>query len=84
MGEALESIIIARLPFRVPTAVIKFKQGFGRLIRHKDYRETILILDNRVVTKSYGKLFLDSLPECNIVADRDDVVFKAFREFYGV
>ncbi|KPK90891.1 hypothetical protein AMJ80_07915 [bacterium SM23_31] len=109
MGEALESIIIARLPFRVPTepieiarrdaidraggnsfleytvptAVIKFKQGFGRLIRHKNDRGTILVLDNRIVTKSYGKVFLDSLPDCRIVADRDDVVFKAFREFYN-
>ncbi len=48
--------------YSVPEAVIKFRQGFGRLIRSKSDRGIALILDNRVVTKSYGKSFLDSLP----------------------
>ncbi|MFC1728755.1 helicase C-terminal domain-containing protein [candidate division KSB1 bacterium] len=109
IGDALESIIITRLPFRVPTvpieiarreaidraggnsfldytvpqAVIKFKQGFGRLIRHKNDRGTILILDNRIMSKKYGRIFLESLPECTVTADYSDRVFRVFEEFYA-
>lgn len=50
----------------LPRAVIKFKQGFGRLIRNKRDRGAVLILDSRIVRKSYGKVFLNSLPDCNI------------------
>ncbi|HBF33685.1 TPA: helicase [Candidatus Sumerlaeota bacterium] len=48
--------------YSVPQAVIKFKQGFGRLIRTKDDYGAVLILDRRVSTKSYGQVFLHSLP----------------------
>jgi ATP-dependent DNA helicase DinG len=48
--------------YSVPQAVIKFKQGFGRLIRTKDDYGAVLILDRRVATKSYGQVFLHSLP----------------------
>ena len=54
-------------PFRdyqLPEAVIKFKQGFGRLIRTKTDHGTVVCLDPRIVTKPYGRLFLESLPEC--------------------
>lgn len=48
----------------VPMAAVKFKQGFGRLIRsHKD-RGCIICLDKRLITRHYGKLFLNSLPPC--------------------
>ena len=50
------------LSYSLPEAVIKFKQGFGRLIRKKDDYGLVIILDSRVLTKSYGKFFLDSLP----------------------
>jgi len=43
--------------------VLKFKQGFGRLIRTKDDTGFIVIADNRVLKKPYGKVFLNSLPE---------------------
>ncbi len=49
--------------FAVPHAIVKFKQGFGRLIRHKWDRGCIVCLDTRLVTKGYGKLFLNSLPQ---------------------
>ncbi|MBU1018150.1 DEAD/DEAH box helicase family protein [Patescibacteria group bacterium] len=49
--------------YLVPRAILKFRQGFGRLIRsQKDYG-VMVVLDNRVLTKEYGKLFLEALPE---------------------
>jgi ATP-dependent DNA helicase DinG len=52
------------MDYSVPEAIIKLKQGFGRLIRSKTDKGIVVILDNRVKTKRYGKLFLDALPEC--------------------
>lgn len=43
--------------YQIPEAVIKFKQGIGRLIRRKDDRGNILILDDRIIKKSYGSYF---------------------------
>lgn len=56
--------------YQVPEAIIKLKQGFGRLIRSKTDRGIVAILDPRVLTKSYGRQFLDSLPDCRRVIDR--------------
>ena len=50
--------------YQVPEAVIKLKQGFGRLIRTKTDRGIVVILDPRVLTKAYGRTFLSSLPKC--------------------
>ncbi len=50
------------LSYSLPEAVIKFKQGFGRLIRKKDDYGLVIILDSRVLTQRYGRFFLDSLP----------------------
>jgi ATP-dependent DNA helicase DinG len=56
--------------YQVPEAVIRLKQGFGRLIRAKTDRGIVVILDPRVLTKPYGRTFLNSLPECpRIVED---------------
>ncbi len=87
-GEALSVLVIAKLPFRVPSdpvfaarseqfddpfaqyslpqAILRFKQGFGRLIRTRRDRGIVAILDSRVVTKRYGATFLNSLPVCTL------------------
>ncbi len=51
------------MEYSVPRAVLKFRQGFGRLIRSKKDFGAMVVLDNRVLTKQYGKLFLEALPE---------------------
>jgi DNA polymerase-3 subunit epsilon/ATP-dependent DNA helicase DinG len=48
----------------VPQAILKFKQGFGRLIRSKSDRGVVAVLDRRVLSKHYGQTFLNSLPDC--------------------
>ena len=56
-------------PFRdyqLPEAVIKLKQGFGRLIRTHADRGTVVILDPRMLTKPYGRVFLESLPPARV------------------
>jgi ATP-dependent DNA helicase DinG len=50
--------------YQVPEAVIKLKQGFGRLIRTRTDRGIVVILDPRVLSKPYGRTFLNSLPDC--------------------
>jgi DNA polymerase-3 subunit epsilon/ATP-dependent DNA helicase DinG len=50
--------------YGVPQAVLRFKQGFGRLIRRKTDRGVMVILDPRVRSKAYGQAFLDSIPPC--------------------
>jgi len=55
------------MEYSVPEAIIKLKQGFGRLIRSKTDRGIVVILDSRVKHKRYGKLFLDALPPVNVI-----------------
>jgi len=84
-GEALNTVIIQKLPFdppndpihsargelfdnpfndyQVPRAILRFKQGFGRLIRSAKDKGRVIVLDSRVLKKSYGETFISSLPE---------------------
>ncbi len=53
--------------YSVPQAILRFKQGFGRLIRSKEDRGIVLVLDRRLLSKGYGRTFINSLPECTVV-----------------
>lgn len=50
--------------YSIPEAILRFRQGFGRLIRTQSDRGVVVVLDRRLLTKRYGQLFLESLPEC--------------------
>ena len=85
-GDEVRCLLIARLPFAVPSdpivaarsgefeepfndymvpdAVLRFRQGFGRLIRRAGDRGVVVLLDSRVWRKQYGQAFLDALPDC--------------------
>jgi ATP-dependent DNA helicase DinG len=91
-GEALEHVIITRLPFTVPNhpliesrleeiarrggnpfmeytlpeAILKFRQGVGRLLRSGSDRGVVTVLDERIHSKQYGRLFLQSIPRCPV------------------
>lgn len=54
------------MQYAVPDAVLRFRQGFGRLIRTKTDRGVVVLFDSRVITKKYGQVFLDSLPGCTL------------------
>ncbi|MBX0329771.1 DNA polymerase III subunit epsilon, partial [Oscillochloris sp. ZM17-4] len=88
VGDALSVLVIAKLPFAVPTdpiyaarserfddpfgeysvplSILKFKQGFGRLIRSREDRGIVVILDKRLISKRYGQQFLASLPHTRV------------------
>jgi ATP-dependent DNA helicase DinG len=64
--------------YQVPSAVISLKQGFGRLIRSLHDRGLLCLLDNRILNKRYGRVFLESLPKYRRTTD-----VKAVEEFFG-
>jgi ATP-dependent DNA helicase DinG len=51
------------MDYSLPEAILKFRQGFGRLIRHRNDRGIIALLDPRIITKPYGKYFFNSIEE---------------------
>lgn len=70
------------LDYAVPQAVIKFKQGFGRLMRNKEDRGCVVCLDHRMVKKGYGKQFLKSLPACKTFFGNKKEMFAQMQIFY--
>jgi ATP-dependent DNA helicase DinG len=61
---------------QIPEAVLKMRQGAGRLIRSGTDQGIVAILDSRITTKSYGGIFSDSLPECERVFNLKDFTKK--------
>ena len=61
------------MDYQVPQAAIKLKQGFGRLIRTATDRGIVVLFDPRVLTKPYGRAFLDALPDCKRFLDGEEV-----------
>jgi len=55
--------------YQLPEAIIRFKQGFGRLIRSRSDRGIVVVLDHRIVTKSYGRQFIAALPDLEVIRD---------------
>ncbi|HRD55133.1 MAG TPA: helicase C-terminal domain-containing protein [Parachlamydiaceae bacterium] len=68
--------------YSLPSAIVKFKQGVGRLIRNKSDRGCIICLDSRILKKGYGKQFLDSLPGCQTFFGLCSEVEKEMSLFY--
>lgn len=66
----------------LPQAVIKFKQGFGRLVRSKEDRGVVIVLDSRLVNKSYGQRFLDSLPGADLRRLQKHQMAAAVRDWF--
>jgi len=64
--------------YHLPEAILRFRQGFGRLIRTQSDRGVVAILDRRVLTKTYGRHFIDSLPPCTkVVGSIEDLPARA-------
>ncbi|GAB4522454.1 MAG: helicase C-terminal domain-containing protein [Anaerolineales bacterium] len=70
--------------YTIPEAILRFRQGFGRLIRTRQDRGVVVILDKRVLTKRYGKLFLESLPECTVRVDSLNNLPNAAAQWLGL
>lgn len=70
------------MEYSLPNAIVKFKQGFGRLIRNKRDRGCIICLDTRLVTKNYGKQFINSLPNCTKMCGPSNAMYQKLKEFY--
>jgi predicted DnaQ family exonuclease/DinG family helicase len=105
-GESLQVLLVARLPFSVPTdpifsarselfedsfrqyavpeAVLKLRQGFGRLIRTSSDRGVAIILDHRIVSKGYGKTFARSLPPATFTQLPLDEIPDKIRDFLAL
>lgn len=66
----------------VPQAVIKFRQGFGRLMRRGDDRGVIIVLDRRIVEKRYGKMFTTSVPMSRRMYNPLEQIISAVEKFF--
>ncbi|MGC8838290.1 MAG: helicase C-terminal domain-containing protein [Anaerolineae bacterium] len=67
--------------YMVPEAILRLRQGFGRLIRSRMDRGVVVILDRRVLTKTYGQEFLASLPDCTVLQRPASLLPEAIRRW---
>lgn len=84
-SEFLKSL--GRDPFQellLPEAVIRFKQGFGRLIRTKGDRGIVILLDDRVIGKYYGRFFLNSLPIRTHIRGENSLILRKIEEWQAM
>jgi ATP-dependent DNA helicase DinG len=72
----------AFMQLSIPEAVMKFRQGFGRLIRNGKDRGVVAVLDGRLLHKQYGRLFLRSLPETKVCFAPVHEVLRAAESFF--
>lgn len=70
--------------YSIPEAILTFRQGFGRLIRTQYDRGVVAIFDRRVLTKEYGRMFIESLPPCTFRAGRMEDLPRAASEWLGL
>ncbi|MCP5098808.1 MAG: DEAD/DEAH box helicase family protein [Chloroflexi bacterium] len=104
-GDALQAVMIAKLPFDVPSdpifaarsetfdnaffeysvpeAVLRFRQGFGRLNRRQTDEGVVIVLDKRVISKRYGSMFVDALPECTVIRQRADRISELVQRWFN-
>ncbi len=109
-GDALQLLILYKLPFMVPSepiveafleklqmegkdsfmyymlpnSILKYRQGFGRLIRKKTDKGVVLVLDNRISTKKYGKYFIEAVPAQTIITSNDIEVYDYLGRWFGI
>jgi len=107
-GEALEILIMTKLPFEVPSepivqarieqidqmgknsfynyslpnAVLKFRQGVGRLIRSQQDKGVVILLDSRLTNSRYGSLFLNSMPVTPQIAENEELFFSTLQNWF--
>ncbi len=67
----------------LPDAIVRLRQGFGRLMRRQEDRGAVLILDSRLVRRPYGARFLESLPSCRMAVGSSAEVLAALREMFA-
>jgi ATP-dependent DNA helicase DinG len=72
------------LEYQMPLAVVKLRQGIGRLIRNSNDMGVVVILDPRILTKSYGSVFLDSLPTTDVYRGSFESVLERTEAFFGI
>jgi predicted DnaQ family exonuclease/DinG family helicase len=108
-GEALQLLILYKLPFMVPSepiveafleklqmegkdsfmhymlpnSILKYRQGFGRLIRNKTDKGVVLVLDNRISTKKYGKYFVEAVPAQTILTSNEIEIYDYLGRWFG-
>jgi DNA polymerase-3 subunit epsilon/ATP-dependent DNA helicase DinG len=70
--------------YSIPEAILRFRQGFGRLIRTQSDRGVVAILDRRVLSKQYGRMFIESLPTCTIHTGRLEELPEATVQWLGL